>query len=85
LILLFLRVQKFAQRFASIEFTRRLSSWVEWLFSVPKTVGQEKFIQNEQVLEWLRPQEISSGCVILYFHGGFVFPLSNPTRYLAGC
>jgi len=85
LILMFLGVQKFVQRFTSIEFTRRLSSWVDWLFSVPKTVEREKFIQYERACEWLRPQEISSGCVILYIHGGFVFPLYNPTRYLAGC
>ena len=84
LIRLFLRVQKLAQRNASIEFVRRLSRWSERLFSIPKDVHWEKFIRNEQAYEWLIPKEVDSEYVIFYIHGGFVFPLYNPTRYLAG-
>jgi len=80
----FLRIQKIFQRKASIEFGRRLSRLSEKLFSVPKDVHWEKFIQNERTYEWLIPNEIYSEYVILYIHGGFVFPLYNPTRYLAG-
>jgi acetyl esterase/lipase len=83
LIHLFLRAQKLAQRNASIEFVRRLSRWSERLFSVPKDVHWEKFIRNEQAYEWLIPQEVGSEYVIFYIHGGFVFPLYNPTRYIA--
>ena len=84
LINLFLRAQKLLQRNASIDSVRRLSRWSEKLFSIPKDVYWEKFIRNEQAYEWLIPNEINSEYVIFYIHGGFVFPLYNPTRYLAG-
>ena len=44
----------------------------------------EKFIRNKQAYEWLLPKEVGSEYVIFYIHGGFVFPLYNPTRYVAG-
>ncbi len=84
LIHLFLRAQKLAQRNASIDLVRRLSRWSEKLYSIPKDVHWEKFIRNEQAYEWLIPNEINSEYVMFYIHGGFVFPLYNPTRYLAG-
>lgn len=80
----FLRVQKLLQLNASIDLVRRLSRWSEKLFSIPKDVHWEKFIRNEQAYEWLIPNETNSEYVIFYIHGGFVFPLYNPTRYLAG-
>jgi acetyl esterase/lipase len=83
LIRLFLRVQKLVQRNASIEFVRRLSRWTERLYSVPKDVRLEKITRNEQAYEWLIPKNINSEYVIFYIHGGFVFPLYNPTRYIA--
>ena len=84
LINLFLRAQKLLQRNASIDSVRRLSRWSEKLFSIPKDVYWEKFIRNEQAYEWLIPKNVGSEFVIFYIHGGFVFPLYNPTRYLAG-
>ncbi|MBE9478664.1 MAG: alpha/beta hydrolase fold domain-containing protein [Chloroflexi bacterium] len=51
---------------------------------MPKDVRWEKFIRNEQTYEWLIPNEVGSKYVLFYIHGGFVFPLYNPTRYLAG-
>ena len=83
LIHLFLSLQKKMQRHASIAFTRRLITWGGHLFSMPKDVGREAVIQGNLTHEWLIPQEIVSECVIFYLHGGFVFPLSNPTRFLA--
>jgi len=83
LIRLFLRVQKLAQRNASIEFVRRLSRWSERLYSVPKDVRWEKIPRNELTYEWLIPKEVGCERVIFYIHGGFVFPLYNPTRYIA--
>jgi monoterpene epsilon-lactone hydrolase len=84
LIHLFLRTQKLLQRNASIDLVRRLSRWSEKLYSIPKDVHWEKFIRNEQAYEWLIPNEINSDYVLFYIHGGFVSPLYNPTRYLAG-
>lgn len=84
LIRLFLRVQKLAQRRATIESVRRMSRWSERIYSVPKDVRQEKIIQNDRTYEWLIPKDVGSDKVILYIHGGgFVFPLYNPTRYVA--
>lgn len=83
LIRLFLRVQKLAQRNASIEFARRLSRWTERLYSLPKDVSWKKFIRNEQAYEWLIPEKACWDRVFFYIHGGFVFPLYNPTRYTA--
>ena len=83
LIRLFLRVQKLGQRNASIMSVRRLSKWTERLYSVPKDVRLEKITRNEQIYEWLVPKKINSEHVIIYIHGGFVFPLYNPTRYIA--
>jgi acetyl esterase/lipase len=84
LIRLFLRVQKLAQRSASIESVRRMSRWSERFYSVPKDVRCEKIIQNELTYEWLIPKDVVSDKVIFYIHGGgFVFPLYNPTRYVA--
>ncbi|MCJ7567995.1 MAG: alpha/beta hydrolase [Anaerolineales bacterium] len=84
LIRLFLRAQKLAQRRATIESVRRMSRWSERIYSVPKDVRQEKIIQNERTYEWLIPKDVGSDKVIFYIHGGgFVFPLYNPTRYVA--
>lgn len=79
----FLRVQRLAQRNASIDFVRRLSRWTERLYSVPEDVRWEKFIRNEQTYEWLIPERIGSEQVIFYIHGGgFSLPLYNPTRHV---
>ncbi len=83
LIRLFLRVQKLAQRNASIDFVRRLSRWSERLYSVPEDVRWEKITRKELTYEWLIPKDVGSNMVIFYIHGGFVFPLYNPTRYIA--
>lgn len=82
LIRLFLRVQKLAQRGATIESTRRMGVWTERFYSVPKDVRREKIAQGRLTYEWLTPMDVSSPVVIFYIHGGgFVFPLWNPTRY----
>jgi acetyl esterase/lipase len=80
----FLFVQKLLQRNASIEFVRRISRWSELMFPVSKKFGWEKFVDKGLSYEWLIPRGEISQPVILYLHGGFVFPLYNPTRYLAG-
>ncbi len=72
------------QRYASIEFVRRISRWSDLLFSVPNDLQWDRFRHNDQPLEWLAPGINTSDYVIFYLHGGFVFPLYNPTRYLAG-
>jgi acetyl esterase/lipase len=84
LIRVFLRAQKLAQRFATIESVRRMSRWSERFYSVPKDVRWEKIMRNELTYEWLTPKDAGSDKVIFYIHGGgFVFPLYNPTRYVA--
>jgi acetyl esterase/lipase len=84
LIHLFLAFQKRFQRWATIKSVRRLSRWSERLFSIPDGVTRERFNANGLDLEWLIPEPVSSDHVIIYLHGGFVFPLYNPTRFLAG-
>lgn len=83
LLRLFLRVQKLAQRGATIESVRRLSRWTERLYSVPKYVRWEKVPRDELTCEWLIPQNITSSLVLFHIHGGgFVLPLYNPTRFI---
>jgi acetyl esterase/lipase len=77
-----LRVQKLAQRGATVEGVRRMSRWTERLYSVPKDVRVEKAPQGELTCEWLIPQNVTSPGVLFHIHGGgFVFPLYNPERY----
>jgi monoterpene epsilon-lactone hydrolase len=83
-IRLLLRAQRLAQRRATIESVRRMSRWSERLYSVPKDVRRKKIVHNELTYEWLIPKDVGSDHVIFYIHGGgFVFPLYNPTRYVA--
>jgi acetyl esterase/lipase len=83
LIRLFLYLQKRLQRRATIKSARRLASWSERLYSVPKDLVWEKNVGDKGTYEWLTPPQVGSDRVILYLHGGFVFPLYNPTRFLA--
>jgi acetyl esterase/lipase len=80
----FLFIQKQLQRRATIPFVRRMSRRSERLFSVPAGVSRERISANGIDLEWLIPDGTDSENVIIYLHGGFVFPLYNPTRFLAG-
>ncbi len=78
----FLRLQKRAQRGATIEFTRRLSRWTERLYSVPGDVRWEKVSRGALTYEWLIPRHRTSEQVLFYIHGGgFVLPLYNPMRF----
>lgn len=82
LIRLFLRVQKLAQRGATIESVRRMSRWTERLYSVPKDVRWEKVLRGDLTYEWLTPKNVTSPQVLFHIHGGgFVFPLYNPIRF----
>ena len=77
-----LRLQRRAQRGATIESVRRMSRWSERLYAVPQDVRWEKAACGELACEWLTPKKLSSPQVLLHIHGGgFVFPLYNPTRY----
>ena len=82
-IRIFLSLQKRVQRHASITFARRLTKWGEQLYSIPRDVRCEKVIRGELTYEWLIPPDVATERVIFFLHGGFVFPLTNPTRYLA--
>ncbi len=84
LIRVFLSLQKRLQRQASVSSARRLASWGEIFFPVPKSLGQFALPQGSLDHEWLIPPEAASERVIFYLHGGFTFPLTNPTRFLAG-
>lgn len=78
----FLRVQRLAQRGASIESVRRMSRWTERLYSVPKDVHCESVPQEGLTHEWLSPRRLASPQVLFHIHGGgFVFPLYNPERF----
>jgi len=78
----FLRVQRLAQRGATIESVRRMSRWTERLYSVPKDVRWKKVSRGELTYEWLTPKNVTSSQVLFHIHGGgFVFPLYNPTRF----
>jgi len=77
-----LRLQRLAQRHATIASTRRLSRWTERLYSVPKNVCLEKVPRGELTYEWLTPKNVSSPRVLFHIHGGgFVLPLYNPERF----
>ena len=76
-----LRVQRLAQRFATIEGTRRLSQASEHSNNLPKGVTSSLFKQGNLQYEWLTPPEFDAKRVLYYLHGGgFVFPLWNPLR-----
>lgn len=78
----FLRVQRLAQRGATIASVRRLSRWTERLYSVPKDVRWEKVPHGDLTYEWLTPKNITSSRVLFYIHGGgFVLPLYHPMRF----
>jgi epsilon-lactone hydrolase len=78
----FLRMQRFAQRGATIESERRMSRWTEQLYSVPKDVRWGTVSQGELTHEWLVPESVTSPLVLFHIHGGgFVFPLYNPMRF----
>jgi len=82
LIRLFLRVQRRAQRGATIESVRRLSRWTERLYSVPQDVRWEKVPHGDLTYEWLTPNNLTSPQVLFYIHGGgFVLPLYHPMRF----
>jgi acetyl esterase/lipase len=77
-----LRVQRLAQRRATIDGVRRLSRWTERLYSVPKDVRWEKVSQGEFTYEWLVPEHLATSQVLFHIHGGgFVLPLYNPGRF----
>ena len=76
-----LRAQWLAQRYASIEGTRRLSRASERPGELPGGVTSEIFTQGDLQYEWLTPPEFDADRVLYYLHGGgFVFPLWNPLR-----
>lgn len=78
----FLRAQKLAQRKATIESARHLSTWTERLYSVPKDVHWRKVPHGELTYEWLTPKNITSPRILFHIHGGgFVLPIYNPVRY----
>jgi len=82
LIRLFLRVQRRAQRGATIDSVRRLSRWTERLYAVPKDVRWEKAPHGDLTYEWLTPKNVTSPQVLFYIHGGgFVLPLYHPMRF----
>jgi len=77
-----LRLQRIAQRNASIQSVRRAARWAERLYSVPRDVGQQRLTQDGCAHEWLVPRSASSRRVLFHIHGGgFVFPLYNPERF----
>jgi monoterpene epsilon-lactone hydrolase len=85
LIRFFLRAQKVAQRHATIDGVRRLSNWSERLYPIPRDVRHELTKKDGRRCEWLIPRNVGSEAVIFYIHGGgFVLPLYNPSRYVAG-
>ena len=76
-----LRVQRLAQRYATIEGARRMSQSSEHPGKLPKGVTSEIFTQGDLQYEWLTPPKFDSDKVLYYLHGGgFVFPLWNPLR-----
>jgi acetyl esterase/lipase len=79
-----LRLQRAAQRDATIEGTRRMSRWSEQWDRFPGGVRAEKFSAGGLSLEWLTPPGADPDKVIVYFHGGgFVFPAYKPTVAVA--
>lgn len=82
MIRVFLRVQRLAQRRATIASVRRMSRWIERLYSVPKDVRRESVPLGELRHEWLIPRDSDMVQVLFHIHGGgFVFPLYNPERF----
>lgn len=81
-IRLFLRIQRLAQKDASIAFVRKLSLHAEKLYSIPKDVKHSKVIAGDIECEWLIPPNVISTKVLFHIHGGgFVLPLYEPERY----
>ena len=82
IIRIFLRIQRLAQKDASIEFVRKLSKYTEKLYSIPKDVQHKKVIIGDIDCEWLIPKNVTSSKVLFHIHGGgFVLPLYEPERY----
>lgn len=84
LIRSFLSLQKSLQRHSSITSARRLAKFGDLFYRIPRDVSRECFLQDGLAYEWLIPRDAAPGRAILFFHGGFTFPLTNPTRCLAG-
>lgn len=82
IIRIFLRIQRIAQKNASIEFVRKLSRNTEKLYSIPKDIQHSKVLAGGIECEWLIPKIITSIKVLFHIHGGgFVLPLYEPERY----
>jgi epsilon-lactone hydrolase len=82
IIRIFLRIQKLAQKDASIEFVRKLSKFTEKLYTIPMDIQHTKVIAGDIDCEWLIPKYITSSKVLFHIHGGgFVLPLYEPERY----
>lgn len=76
-----LRTQRLAQRYATIEGTRRMSRFSERPGKLPRGVTSKVFTQGNLQYEWLTPLDFDADRVLYYLHGGgFVFPLWNPLR-----
>jgi monoterpene epsilon-lactone hydrolase len=77
-----LRVQRLAQRRATIDDVRRLSRWTERLYSVPKDIHWVKVSRGEFTYEWLAPEHLATAQVLCHIHGGgFSLPLHSPRRF----
>ena len=84
IIRIFLRIQRLAQKDASIKFVRKLSVYAEKLYSIPKDVQHRRAAAGGLDGEWLIPQTVASSKVLFHIHGGvFVLPLYDPERYAA--
>jgi monoterpene epsilon-lactone hydrolase len=82
IIRIFLRIQRLAQKDASIEYVRKLSRYAEKIYSIPKDVQHVKVTADDIEYEWLIPKNIISSKVLFHIHGGgFVLPLYEPERY----
>lgn len=76
-----LRLQRIAQRYATIDGVRQMSRWTERLYALPGDVRLERVHRNGLIHEWLLLHSGSSYRTIFHIHGGgFVFPLYNPSR-----
>jgi hypothetical protein len=74
-----LRAQRVAQRYATIEGTRRMSRWTERLYRLPRDVRRERVLADGFDGEWLTPKAATSRRILFHIHGGgFVLPLYNP-------
>lgn len=81
LLLPLIYLQRFAQRFVTIEGVRRMSQKSEAPGKLPHGVTVEQFTRGSLKYEWLTPPDDDADKVLYYLHGGgFVFPLWNPLR-----